>query len=76
MRPEEPPPFVPVGPWRREEANLSPAPPPKKERGWFSHPGNWFFHLFDLVDLGEILFGFLRVVAHLVVVALHAIFHI
>lgn len=73
MKPAQPPPTVVRGPWR--SAELAPASLEPPSRGWETL-GQMVSGLFDGLDLGEILFGVVRVVFYVIIVVLHAVFHL
>ena len=72
--PAKPPPIMTRGPWRSAEPVSKPVH--ESEHPWLSAAANIFIGIFDAADLGEILFGALRFVGRVVVIALHAICHL
>ena len=66
--------FVKHGPWRSAE----PASKVERESGHPILSGvlELFFNLESAFYLGELLFGALRLVGHVVIIALHAVFHL
>ena len=75
MSPNGVPPIVTHGPWRSAEP--TPLSPPG-ESTWATLLGDLLTGIFDVIDfdLFDLIFGFFRVVAHVIVVVLHAVFHL